>query len=135
SEEHTSELQSLTNLVCRLLLEKKKNEKSKPMRIRDTLVLDHPDATVGPRARGPHLRLAAASLTTTTLQSPSPTRQSTVTIHSVGPRPSTPLLSPNILLSYHHVTSSLAAVAWPTTLTPHLCAPLFSSSLRILSFL
>src|SRR5438093_2024832 len=27
SEEHTSELQSLTNLVCRLLLEKKKNIK------------------------------------------------------------------------------------------------------------
>src|SRR5438093_10008729 len=26
SEEHTSELQSLTNLVCRLMLEKKKNE-------------------------------------------------------------------------------------------------------------
>src|SRR5438046_8028874 len=29
SEEHTSELQSLTNLVCRLLLEKKKNESLK----------------------------------------------------------------------------------------------------------
>src|SRR5438093_4601255 len=29
SEEHTSELQSLTNLVCRLLLEKKKNKKTK----------------------------------------------------------------------------------------------------------
>src|SRR5437016_9135386 len=29
SEEHTSELQSLTNLVCRLLLEKKKNITSK----------------------------------------------------------------------------------------------------------
>src|SRR5437016_10137114 len=28
SEEHTSELQSLTNLVCRLLLEKKKQRKS-----------------------------------------------------------------------------------------------------------
>src|SRR5262249_58205287 len=28
SEEHTSELQSLTNLVCRLLLEKKKKETS-----------------------------------------------------------------------------------------------------------
>src|SRR5438046_3690941 len=28
SEEHTSELQSLTNLVCRLLLEKKKNYQS-----------------------------------------------------------------------------------------------------------
>src|SRR5437016_10877650 len=29
SEEHTSELQSLTNLVCRLLLEKKKKHKKK----------------------------------------------------------------------------------------------------------
>src|SRR5258706_1425788 len=29
SEEHTSELQSLTNLVCRLLLEKKKNRTAK----------------------------------------------------------------------------------------------------------
>src|SRR5438046_8569303 len=32
SEEHTSELQSLTNLVCRLLLEKKKKHKSNPDR-------------------------------------------------------------------------------------------------------
>src|SRR5262249_59675962 len=32
SEEHTSELQSLTNIVCRLLLEKKKkNNKSTPI--------------------------------------------------------------------------------------------------------
>src|SRR5438046_8107262 len=30
SEEHTSELQSLTNLVCRLLLEKKKKKNKKP---------------------------------------------------------------------------------------------------------
>src|SRR5258706_8466773 len=29
SEEHTSELQSLTNLVCRLLLEKKKKKRNK----------------------------------------------------------------------------------------------------------
>ena len=29
SEEHTSELQSLTNLVCRLLLEKKKHNQTK----------------------------------------------------------------------------------------------------------
>src|SRR5258706_7573274 len=28
SEEHTSELQSLTNIVCRLLLEKKKDERT-----------------------------------------------------------------------------------------------------------
>src|SRR6476619_7703856 len=36
SEEHTSELQSLTNLVCRLLLEKKnnKNKKSKSKKIK-----------------------------------------------------------------------------------------------------
>src|SRR5262249_59942688 len=30
SEEHTSELQSLTNLVCRLLLEKKKTQHTTP---------------------------------------------------------------------------------------------------------
>src|SRR5947199_5360638 len=33
SEEHTSELQSLRHLVCRLLLEKKKNEKCEPNNI------------------------------------------------------------------------------------------------------
>src|SRR5262249_61794272 len=32
SEEHTSELQSLTNLVCRLLLEKKKKERNTEVR-------------------------------------------------------------------------------------------------------
>src|SRR5438093_6292701 len=32
SEEHTSELQSLTNLVCRLLLEKKKKQQQKQRR-------------------------------------------------------------------------------------------------------
>src|SRR5262249_30074310 len=36
SEEHTSELQSLTNLVCRLLLEKKK-EKQQHLHIHDQL--------------------------------------------------------------------------------------------------
>src|SRR5258706_3260826 len=33
SEEHTSELQSLTNIVCRLLLEKKKKSKDDVMRM------------------------------------------------------------------------------------------------------
>src|SRR2546425_1365689 len=33
SEEHTSELQSLAYLVCRLLLEKKKNKYNCPLRI------------------------------------------------------------------------------------------------------
>src|SRR5262249_59635854 len=34
SEEHTSELQSLTNLVCRLLLEKKKNTEELEMEVK-----------------------------------------------------------------------------------------------------
>src|SRR5437016_6923955 len=38
SEEHTSELQSLTNLVCRLLLEKKKNKSN----IENRLTTKHP---------------------------------------------------------------------------------------------
>src|SRR5262249_60322932 len=36
SEEHTSELQSLTNLVCRLLLEKKKNQQVNTLHINHT---------------------------------------------------------------------------------------------------
>src|SRR2546430_8462542 len=39
SEEHTSELQSQSNLVCRLLLEKKKQSRSHPPR------LDHTSAS------------------------------------------------------------------------------------------
>src|SRR5690606_39675185 len=42
SEEHTSELQSRENLVCRLLLEKKKSETIKPLhRINQPLTLSH----------------------------------------------------------------------------------------------
>src|SRR5438093_2769721 len=37
SEEHTSELQSLTNLVCRLLLEKKKRDRRASRRGSDEL--------------------------------------------------------------------------------------------------
>src|SRR5688572_30288856 len=40
SEEHTSELQSQSNLVCRLLLEKKKNKKK---RERTTKYIKHSD--------------------------------------------------------------------------------------------
>src|SRR5256885_10185089 len=40
SEEHTSELQSPCNLVCRLLLEKKKNKrKTSSIRVKATLVV------------------------------------------------------------------------------------------------
>src|SRR5256886_12555779 len=42
SEEHTSELQSQSNLVCRLLLEKKK--KSHPSQIRHHVSLRTPDS-------------------------------------------------------------------------------------------
>src|SRR5688572_31884120 len=41
SEEHTSELQSQSNLVCRLLLEKKKKKNSKIKRIRYTTSAHH----------------------------------------------------------------------------------------------
>src|SRR5262245_63461978 len=42
SEEHTSELQSLRHLVCRLLLEKKKNEKTRLNEIHpDDDTVDH----------------------------------------------------------------------------------------------
>src|SRR2546427_1239719 len=39
SEEHTSELQSQSNLVCRLLLEKKKNAKAMSMLLNYTFLL------------------------------------------------------------------------------------------------
>src|SRR2546427_466536 len=38
SEEHTSELQSQSNLVCRLLLEKKKKSEIQPQLFRDSLI-------------------------------------------------------------------------------------------------
>src|SRR5256885_13309966 len=38
SEEHTSELQSPCNLVCRLLLEKKKNDQFQLLTTRDTVL-------------------------------------------------------------------------------------------------
>src|SRR2546430_13176429 len=50
SEEHTSELQSQSNLVCRLLLEKKKN-----MAIPNTIETKHSrDVNVMPRLHSAH---------------------------------------------------------------------------------
>src|SRR2546427_2420769 len=49
SEEHTSELQSQSNLVCRLLLEKKKTPKR---------IIEQPTADLGVRCIGP-ARLAS----------------------------------------------------------------------------
>src|SRR2546427_6450569 len=47
SEEHTSELQSQSNLVCRLLLEKKKTElEARHRRDRVDLAREHPLAVV-----------------------------------------------------------------------------------------
>src|SRR5260370_25754257 len=45
SEEHTSELQSHLNLVCRLLLEKKKIYLSKHERLLRTPIVDGPSAS------------------------------------------------------------------------------------------
>src|SRR5688572_30934804 len=41
SEEHTSELQSQSNLVCRLLLEKKKHDKNMKMSLDDDNIVQH----------------------------------------------------------------------------------------------
>src|SRR5262249_57029182 len=51
SEEHTSELQSLTNLVCRLLLEKKKAEQSLDQLEQQS---ERPARSVGYRRAGYH---------------------------------------------------------------------------------
>src|SRR5262245_62832419 len=40
SEEHTSELQSLRHLVCRLLLEKKKKKNNRAQMVRDIKIRD-----------------------------------------------------------------------------------------------
>src|SRR5258706_6295107 len=45
SEEHTSELQSLTNLVCRLLLEKKKKNTMSTLSTKIVTPPDHTDAS------------------------------------------------------------------------------------------
>ena len=48
SEEHTSELQSLTNLVCRLLLEKKKKKKINKYHIHNPSHLHPPPTQTNP---------------------------------------------------------------------------------------
>src|SRR5262249_56538002 len=52
SEEHTSELQSLTNLVCRLLLEKKKKTHvGRSAHIKDAIVFPNAIAPIPKRSR------------------------------------------------------------------------------------
>src|SRR2546430_4337833 len=77
SEEHTSELQSQSNLVCRLLLEKKK--------------CPHAPKSIGaPRSRpGPPAKSETA-VPTTTLPGPDPARSQA----SIGPPPSGPSSTP-----------------------------------------
>src|SRR5688572_32502129 len=47
SEEHTSELQSQSNLVCRLLLEKKKNTKQNCKDVLTTFITGHSGLRTG----------------------------------------------------------------------------------------
>src|SRR5438477_8397373 len=51
SEEHTSELQSHVNLVCRLLLEKKKSERQTPSIASSRRTPRESQAAAGPRYR------------------------------------------------------------------------------------
>src|SRR2546427_4416386 len=53
SEEHTSELQSQSNLVCRLLLEKKKNTRHRPSNHRSRLAPLPPRTTLPSAPRPP----------------------------------------------------------------------------------
>ena len=55
SEEHTSELQSLTNLVCRLLLEKKKKKKAQA-------VIGEGNERIKHSASGPRAQIQARSV-------------------------------------------------------------------------
>src|SRR5688572_31402705 len=57
SEEHTSELQSQSNLVCRLLLEKKKN---KPTHADPTHTNNPPSLTTSPRRSSPRPAVMSA---------------------------------------------------------------------------
>src|SRR5256886_11888378 len=50
SEEHTSELQSQSNLVCRLLLEKKKKKKRKAHTVTSKLPDSHTQTLISPHA-------------------------------------------------------------------------------------
>src|SRR5256885_4371217 len=62
SEEHTSELQSPCNLVCRLLLEKKKKKNSRLIitvnKNQKTIVSSHQLNDVCPLASAQHVRVA-----------------------------------------------------------------------------
>src|SRR5437016_8639085 len=60
SEEHTSELQSLTNLVCRLLLEKKKKRMSESYTMTPAIASPNP---VRPNGNGTGAPLRVASTT------------------------------------------------------------------------
>src|SRR2546430_7850844 len=53
SEEHTSELQSQSNLVCRLLLEKKKTSRHRGTDTRRTLLLPRSGPTTLPGSSSP----------------------------------------------------------------------------------
>src|SRR5258706_5457899 len=54
SEEHTSELQSLTNLVCRLLLEKKKKKRERLKKRKLGSIDDHRRRDRSVRSREKH---------------------------------------------------------------------------------
>src|SRR2546426_9134090 len=56
SEEHTSELQSPCNLVCRLLLEKKKRQQRSRVAVRETAISPRGGGQVGRREPNRHAR-------------------------------------------------------------------------------
>src|SRR5256885_9228576 len=72
SEEHTSELQSPCNLVCRLLLEKKKKCK----RTRNLIPLSPPSSSFCPTSHTTHLFFIQISIASDIVTTRSPTSSS-----------------------------------------------------------
>src|SRR2546427_1905762 len=62
SEEHTSELQSQSNLVCRLLLEKKKRCSRRPSRRLAEKIAENRSAGPGSSARPPKRKLGSGEM-------------------------------------------------------------------------
>src|SRR5262249_51308519 len=102
SEEHTSELQSLTNLVCRLLLEKKKKKTRAHTIVKDLKPLS---------------MLANKSSPEAGYTSSSPSRYANQPVETI--RTSERLRGSNLTATlYHHITSVLLLLTLRSRSTP-----------------
>src|SRR5262249_9957175 len=123
SEEHTSELQSLTNLVCRLLLEKKKKNNARNLKhdIPPLTLMQTKRATFR-RIRTEARRLTAQvnkSIVTTHDYQCKPPHHVPCTLHAMSKH----LWStrPSLASAFFHTRSMLTHSVPPTHHAPHIC--------------